>query len=855
MQRLNEGLIFTNDKCVGCNKCIAVCPNKGANNTMTEGMSTRVLVVGDRCTDCGRCVKECTHHAREFRDDSKAFLDALDAGEEISLLVSPSFYDIFPNGAEHVLGYLKSRGVKFVYDVGFGAEISLWAHVKYLIEHKDEEDHAFIGHTCHAIVKNFSMYHPELLKYVIPVHSPVSCMAIYARKYLKDSSKLACMSPCISKSDEFAAASISAAVDYSITYDHLYRALKDVDMSEYSAQADVQAMGIGSLYHVAGRFKEFISLFFHKKNTLLEFSSCSESNLNIVKSFLAEGMSLPMFVEFYSCENGCFMGPGIPPERRDYKEFVNRYLEKRRELDVELEGEGSYHDNRAKMFEKIKELGLIYEDFTRGFAAHPVPSDDVPSSLIEEVFSQMRKDSPKERSINCGGCGYATCVDMAKAVALGNNKKENCIRYSQNELMYRFYTDSLTGLYSHSGFCEIVDKLFKDNPDKTYAVCIGELNQLSIVNELYGFETGDKFLCAAAEYVKEVAGPNTVVARGGAGRFYICALHDDKALKQLNNVPTFDFHFLGITFPISFSLGICLKHGDESLDEIFNKAIMTLDRIPESISNSILVYDENVKGDIGRDIMVSTSMHEALKAKEFVPFFQPQYDHRTGQIIGAEVLCRWIKSDGQMVSPGVFIPVFERNGFVHNLDHYMWERAFECIRSWLDEGIDCVPISVNVSRISLMNGDFIPTVKRLSNAYKIPTKFLHFEITESAYAKNADDVISKIEGLHELGFSVAMDDFGTGYSSLNTLKDLPFDILKLDMGFLRGGHVENGEKIIQHVVDMAEDLSLETISEGVETKEQADFLLDNGCFTIQGYYYAKPMSQADYEKILKGESN
>ena len=853
MQKLNDGLVFTNDKCIGCSKCIAVCANKGANNTVTEGMNTRVLVSPDRCTNCGICVKACTHHAREYKDDTDAFFAALDAGEEISLLVSPSFYDIFSEEANGILGYLKALGVKVIYDVGFGVEISLWAHVKYLIEHKDEPDHAFIGHSCHAVVQNFSMYHPELLKYIIPVHSPASCMAIYVHKYLNDNSKLASLSPCISRRDEFSTATITAAIDYNVTYEHLYRRLKGVDFSQYSAEADLKAMGIGSLHHVAGRFKEFISLFFHKKNTIMEFDSLSDSNISVIMSFLKEGMTPPAFVELINCENGCFMGPGVPDERRDYTIFTNRYLSKRHLLDSELEGTGSYQDNRKRMFDKIAELGLRYEDFTRGFVANPVPKDEVPASLIEEVFIQMRKDKPEARRINCGGCGYATCVDMAKAIALGNNKKENCIRYSQDELLYRFYTDPLTGLLSHTGFFEKVSKLFKENPDKVYAVAIGELNQLSIVNELYGFETGDKFLKAAAEYVVDVAGPDALIARGGAGRFYFCAPHDEKVLKQLKNIPTFDFHFLGIRFPISFSLGICIKDKDESLDELFNKTIMTLERIPDSVSNSVLVYDDAIKGEIGKDIMVASSMHDALKNKEFVPYFQPQYDHRTGRIIGAEVLCRWIKSDGQMVSPGVFIPVFERNGFVHNLDHYMWEKAFECIRKWMDEGLECVPISVNVSRISLMNGDFLPTVKKLSSAYRIPTKLLHFEITESAYAKNAEDVVAKIEGLHKLGFEVAMDDFGTGYSSLNTLKDLPFDILKLDMGFLRGGHVENGEKIIQHVVDMAEDLKLSTISEGVETKEQADFLLDNGCFSIQGYYYAKPMPLEDYEKILKGE--
>lgn len=857
MQRLNEGVIFTNDKCVGCSKCIAVCPNKGANNTLTEGITSKVVVAGDRCTACGKCVQACTHAAREYKDDTVAFFKALEAGTAVSLIISASFYDVFTDDAPRILGYLKSKGVSFIYDEGFGAEISLWGHVRYLTDHKDETGHACIGHSCSAVVETFSMYHPELLKYMIPIHDPCACMAIYARKYLNDHSKIACILPCIASNDEYTGSSVNASIDYNVTYEHLIRAIqnKKIDLSQYSAEADLRPMGIGCLNHVAGQFKEHIGLFFHKKNTLMQIPSLSDSNMSVLKSLLVDPDALPMFVEVLSCENGCFNGPAIPRERCDYTVFTNRYLAKRRELDSKLEGTGSYKENRVRMFAKMDELGLCYEDFTRGFVAKTVEKEDVPSPLIEEVFSQMRKNTPGERSINCGGCGYATCVDFAKAVALGNNIKENCIRFSQAELIFRFYTDPLTGLLSHSGFTEKVTKLFKDNPDKAYTLAIGELNQLAIVNELYGFETGDNFLRAAAEYIKELAGPNALAARSGAGRFYFCTPYDEMTIKQLTNVPEFDFHFLGITFPISFSLGVCVREAEESLDELFNKAIMTLDRIPESANNSVLVYNESIKGDIGKDVMVASSMHEALQNNEFYPYFQPQYDHRTGSIIGAEVLCRWIKSDGQMISPGVFIPVFERNGFVHNLDHYMWDKAFACIRKWLDDGVRCVPISVNVSRISLIHDDFIPTVSRLNKKYRIPPKYLYFEITESAYAKNADDVANKIESLHKLGFSVAMDDFGTGYSSLNTLKDLPFDILKLDMGFLRGGHVENGEKIIQHVVNMAEDLSLETISEGVETREQADFLMHNGCFTIQGYYYAKPMPQADYEKILKGESN
>ena len=244
-------------------------------------------------------------------------------------------------------------------------------------------------------------------------------------------------------------------------------------------------------------------------------------------------------------------------------------------------------------------------------------------------------------------------------------------------------------------------------------------------------------------------------------------------------------------------------------------------------------------------------MKSALANDEFVLYLQPQYDS-TKRLIGAEALSRWIRDDGKMISPGIFIPIFEKNGFIKEMDYHVWENGFKLIRTWMDSDSLPVPISVNISRVSLADDEIINKIKSLQEKYKIDPSLMHFEITESAYMENQDELIQRVGKIREMGFLIAMDDFGSGYSSLNTLKDVPLDILKLDMGFLRGNDsAGKGHSIIEHIINMAHDLDLTTIAEGVETIEQANFLNSLGCDVIQGYLYAKPMPISNYEELLQ----
>ena len=247
-------------------------------------------------------------------------------------------------------------------------------------------------------------------------------------------------------------------------------------------------------------------------------------------------------------------------------------------------------------------------------------------------------------------------------------------------------------------------------------------------------------------------------------------------------------------------------------------------------------------------------MDIALETGQFKVYLQPQYNIKEKRVIGAEALVRWIHPEKGMISPGKFIPVFEHNGFVTKLDSYIWEQVCQVLHRWKKQYNVELPISVNVSRTDVFNTDWEEVFQNLVTKYNIPPSLLHLEITETAYMDNQQELISAGEKLRDMGFTIAMDDFGSGYSSLNMLKDVPVDILKLDMRFLYSDkNSTNTGNILKAMVNMADWMSLSVIAEGVEQQEQADFLGSIGCEIIQGYLYGKPMPVEEFEeKFIKG---
>lgn len=850
MKKINDGLVYTNDKCIGCNKCIYFCPVIGANISSKKDGKLSIGVDSDKCIHCGACVHICSWGARTYNDDSEKFFESMRNREEISVALDPSFYIVFGEAAYKIIGYLKSSGVKKIYDVSFGGQISLWGHAKYLHENADNPSHAFIGNTCTTTRRYIEQYCPELLPFMIPVKSPVECLGTYVRKYLHEEGKLAYIGPCIAKKDETDDSKYSGGIDYSLTYESIYECAKTAITGLFYDESDLKGDGIASLACNVGGFAECISLYCKKSEIMTTIPGRLSDKIRALKSYASSGAEVPYFVEAPFCKRGCLEGPAVRKVANMQEERFEAFIKLRDSLEDKLTGTGSYEENYKALCDEMKDLDI--NDFTRDYENRYRQPFLVPQSAYDEVFAAMRKDTELKRHIDCRSCGYQTCYEMAQAIAYGYNRKENCVHYTNDELQASYYTDMMTKLLNREGFIQAASQLLKEKYDKEYMICVMQINKLNTINDLYGFATGNKVIEHTAVRLKNFVGKTGVVGRSGGGEFYFCIEKKDEIVNHMKQIPAYDLSSLGVSFPATIKMGVYIrKVGDsESIGTMINLATLTRDKIEESTESVVVMYDDSLKEKLAKESMITARMFTALNDKEFKLYFQPQYNHKTGKLIGAEVLCRWITNDGDMISPGSFIPIFERNGFIKELDKYMLDNSLEKIADWLNHGVIPPIISINISRITLLAEDFIETLKAIYDMHPVPKEYVHFEITESVYAASEAEIIKKVEAIKELGFLVAMDDFGSGYSSLNSLKDVPIDILKLDMGFLRGDANDKGESIIRHVVSMAIELRLDMVAEGVETLEQAEFLKHVGCNIIQGYFYSKPMPINEFERIL-----
>ena len=266
-------------------------------------------------------------------------------------------------------------------------------------------------------------------------------------------------------------------------------------------------------------------------------------------------------------------------------------------------------------------------------------------------------------------------------------------------------------------------------------------------------------------------------------------------------------------------------------------------------SNIIAFYNKELHNEIRQKNSIESNMHLALKNKEFKLFLQPKFNLKNDDLIGAEALVRWQNPDGSYRFPNEFIPLFESNGFCLKLDMYMIEEVCKQIRSWIDSGVEPIPISVNQSKLLFSDRNYPNNLEKIINKYNVPASLIILEILEGVAANDMDFLNQQIETLHKKGFKVSMDDFGSGYSSLNMLYQLKIDELKLDRGFLRKVSQDNNERrqiILEQIISFAKNLGIDTVAEGVETKEDRDNLSALGCDYGQGYFYEKPINAKDF---------
>ncbi len=858
MSRYNNGVIYTNDNCIGCNKCINLCSIPGANISLVKDGIAHMEIDSRKCNDCGRCINACVHHARSFRDDTDNFFEALGRGDRLSLIIEPTFYAIYGARAPKIIAALRKLGIQKIYDGAYGRELCAYLTVKYLKEAKKlpVDQRCFISNACPAMVTMIQKYHPFLLKKMIPVQPAPICTAIYVHKYLGDENSLACLGTCVANKDEVTSENTNGVISYNLTFDHFMKKLEALGVKETDeeSESDLKPTGFGSFVSVGGAFSDIVSYFFSHTETILDLQGFSEENMSSLYMSLNDDLkkNQPLMAEITACKQGCAGGPGINVEDFNPGEVYSNAIELRKKIyeeNSELNHPDKFWKSVSSQFKYIRS-----EDFVRSYTDYSRQEFKIPKSAFDEIFADMLKDTPQKQNINCGSCGYSSCKEMARAIAHGYSRKENCIHYMKDLLIKRYYTDSETGLMSTVAFIQAGNALFAANPDKTYIVAVGDVNKLKIINDLYGFSAGNDVLKQIAATLKQIAGEQGLVARLGGGAFVLCMENTVDNLQRLQSCKVFDNAASHMTFPITMHFGLRIADASLGLGTAMDQASLCMEDNISSVQNTFTAFTEKNIENAHLEAAITSEMQQALNNGEFKIWFQPQYSAATEELVGAEVLCRWIKSDGTMISPAVFIPIAEKNGFMRMLDEDIWTNVFVAVRSWLDAGIEPVPVSINISRISLETDKIYFTIKRLKEKYNIPEKYIHFEITESAAVNSKGMINSRLQKLRDLGFRIAMDDFGSGYSSLNFLKDMPIDILKLDMGFMQGDDSMNhGGTIINYVVRMAQGLEYVTVAEGVETSEQADFLRGIGVNVFQGFLYAKPMPEDKFIDILKSE--
>ena len=429
------------------------------------------------------------------------------------------------------------------------------------------------------------------------------------------------------------------------------------------------------------------------------------------------------------------------------------------------------------------------------------------------------------------------------------------IELSENRDLIRWTErDHITGLFNREYFYRYAEQYDLFHADEPTDALVLDVSHFRMINERFGKVYGDDLLRRiGAELLRMVRLYGGIVCRREADTFQVYCPHRTDYPELVREVTDTVNRETG--GHLRLRVGVYAevdKHLE--IERRFDHAKDAADSIRNSFSASVAFYDDRLHEKEVFAERLLDDFHDALAQKQFAVFFQPKFDIRpeTPVLCGAEALVRWKHPELGMISPGVFIPLFEGNGLIRDLDNYVWREAAAQIRAWKDRPGRSVPVSVNVSRVDMMDPDLTETLCSIVRENGIDFTDLHLEITESAYTEDAQQIVAVVSGLRELGFRIEMDDFGSGYSSLNMLSTLPIDALKLDMMFIRTAFSGTGNtRMIEITLDISHSLSVPMIAEGVETGEQMLALKKLGCDIVQGYYFAKPMPAEEFESFLK----
>ncbi|MDD6326839.1 MAG: EAL domain-containing protein [Lachnospiraceae bacterium] len=492
--------------------------------------------------------------------------------------------------------------------------------------------------------------------------------------------------------------------------------------------------------------------------------------------------------------------------------------------------------NRLRVSRANIDLELRYKELLENKNLHNISELTWKEEFTENNSSRMYEVKYKKLKVKGKDIGsYLVLHDLT----------EEIIKNQDNH--YKATHDLLTGIYNRDYFYKQVTECLK-TIDEPYCMVCTDIRNFKMINDIYGKQMGDEILIKVAGSLKRLL----------KGKEFCCRLRDDRFAVCMP-CKSFDEEFfkreiyyiskkIGMSIPVNMYVGI-YEISDPTLEVsvMCDRAYLAINTVKDNYQGLVVYYDDKLRKDVQREQRIVNEFSDAIAASQFQLFLQPQvrYD---GSICGAEALIRWIHPELGIIPPFEFINVYERVGFISRLDLYVWEQACKLLSKWRDEGHDNMYISVNISPKDFYYLDLYSVFTGLVEKYKIHPSRLHLEITETAVISDIDKQGLLIEQLRDYGFYVEMDDFGSGFSSLNLLTRLNVDTLKIDMGFLRkSGQSTKSDEIIRSVIDLAKELDIHVITEGVETEEQLNLLREMGCRMFQGYYFAKPMKATEFE--------
>ena len=860
---MNQGIVFTNDNCIGCNRCIAGCPVPGANIAQMKNGRNHIVVDGEKCIHCGHCVTLCRHFAREFVDDTDTFFDDLANGIPISIAVDPAFYLDYPDTAQLVLAHLKKLGVKKIYNESVGGDIATWAYCKWLTEHPDEGG---ITEPCVAVIEYLERQHPEYLDKMIPVKPPLMCLATYVRKYLGESDSIAYISPCITTKDLIDSPHFKGSVQYNVTFAHLFMHLNMMEIEGQKnkkfeeVKPDLPDYGLGSIFPIAGGLRQNLTHFLGVDRPVINLS-------NVIYMYpmldqyadVIHDKNNPLIVESLNCEHGCIFGSGIDGARFDMKVVLEQYNKKRLAIcGTKKDPTNPYcrfmpSDRRISVLnEHFAELHI--EDFYYKYTENYEQPFEIPADIYEETYLRLHKTTPESRHVDCGSCGYNTCRQMVEAIASGYNQVTNCANYERFENRKLITTNPVTGIQNTGMFHQKLMQMIAKKTLVGNSILYFNIKNFMLVNKRFGFNKGSAALREFANAASALLEEGESIFHAGGDTFFVVVKNErvNKVFYEINHLELPTLAAEDKEFPLlTIRCGVYqLSGAEKELENIVNPLNAVFMLAKRKQNSDIVFYDNTVASSMVNSLMVVQQLPAALDNNELFIVYQPKVSVVDHLLKGAEALIRW-NNNGTIVSPGKFVPECEANGFIKRIDFYVLNQVCKTCADWISRGIEPVRISVNFSKLHFSDAGVAERICNVIDSWKVPHKYLEIEFTETSFVDEKENLKTTIDKLKNTEILCAIDDFGTGYSSFSLLHELNFSILKFDKTFIDTvEHNTRAETIVNNVVHMAKDLHMEVVAEGVETRDKLGLVSLLGSDLVQGYIFDKPLVASEFEKRL-----